>query len=182
MSPSQFLLAIIEACGGRVQGRTMLQKKAYFVSLLSGLDVNFGFQAHYYGPYSATVDGTLTQLKNLGFVEEASTGFGIVSGGFERLRYDYSITDDGRRILEPFVRSDEYTAIDNAVSKIRDAGDPNYVELSIAAKAFYILEKQGKEMSASELRREAQKFNWTIQEHSLGRAVQFLEYVGLARA
>jgi uncharacterized protein YwgA len=178
MNTSQFILSLIRASGG-VRGRTLLQKRGYFVSLLTGLAADLGYQAHYYGPYSATLDGTLTQLKNLGFVEEGTTGFGVVSGGFEMRRYDYSLTEDGEKVLQPFSKSKEYQAIEAAVRKIQAAGDPDYVELSIAAKAFFILKKQKKGMTAAELMKEAKKFNWNIPERSLGRAVAFLSTLGL---
>jgi uncharacterized protein YwgA len=179
MNISEFLLALIDASGG-VRGRTMLQKKAFFVSLLSRVPVELGYDAHYYCPYSAAIEGKLTQLKNLGFVEEASTGFGVVSGGFEVRRYDYRVTKDGRKILEPVLQSEEYKAIKQALLAITEAGDPNYVELSIAAKAFYILKKRGKRMTAEELQREAQKFDWKIEDQSLVRAIDFLKQVGMA--
>jgi uncharacterized protein YwgA len=179
MNTSQFILSLIRAFGGKVQGRTLLQKRGYFVSLLTGLSANLGYQAHFYGPYSASLDGTLTQMKNLGFIEEGTTGFGVVSGGFEMRRYDYSLTEDGEKVLQPFSQSAEYRTIEAAVRKIQAAGDPDYVELSIAAKAFFILQKQQKGMTAAELLKEATKFNWNIPEHSLGRAVAFLTRVGL---
>jgi uncharacterized protein YwgA len=181
MNASHFLLSVISACGGRVCGRTLLQKKSYFIGLLTRVPVHLGYQAHYYGPYSPVVDGTLTQMKNLGFVEEASTGFGIVSGGFEVRRYDYSLTEDGKKVLKPVLEGSEYKAIQEAVNKIREAGEPDYVELSIAAKAFYILSGRQKGMSSAELLREAKRFNWNISEKSLRRAVDFLKRVGLAK-
>jgi hypothetical protein len=49
----------------------------------------------------------------------------------------------------------------------------------VAAKAFFILQKQQKGMTAAELLKEATKFNWNIPEHSLARAVAFLTTVGL---
>jgi uncharacterized protein YwgA len=182
MNVPEFVLALIQACGGTVRGRTMLQKRGFFVPLLSEIPIDLGYQAYFYGPYSATIDAALTQLKNLGFVEEATTGFGVVSGGFEMRRYDYTLTDDGRKILEPLLQTIEYKAVEEAVRKIRAAGDPDYFELSIAAKAYYLLGKQGREMSAIELQREAEKFDWNIQEQSLTGAVQFLERVGLAKS
>lgn len=182
MNVSQFLLSLVHASGGRVRGRTMLQKKGFFVLVLTRLPVHLAYQAHYYGPYSATLDGTLTQLKNLGFIEEATTGFGVVSGGFEMRRYDYCLTNDGRAILEPLTPTAEYKAIAEAIKKIQEAGDPDYIELSVAAKAFYILRRKGKGMSVSDLQREAEKFNWSIPEQSLHRSIQFLQGVGLAHS
>jgi uncharacterized protein YwgA len=180
MNTSQFVLSLIHASGG-VRGRTLLQKRGYFVSLLTGLASELGYQAHYYGPYSAVLDGTLTQMKNLGFVEEGTTGFGIVSGGFEMRRYDYSLTEDGDRVLQPFLGTKEYALVADAVRKIHDAGDPDYMELSIAAKAYFILRKQNKGMTSAEMLKEAEKFNWNIPEQSLGRAATFLSTLGLTK-
>jgi DNA-binding PadR family transcriptional regulator len=180
MKVPEFVLALINASGGAIRGRTMLQKRAYFASLLGAIDIGFGYQAYYYGPYSSEIDAALTQLKNLGFIEEATTGFGVVSGGFEMRRYDYRLTEDGLKVVEPLLGTPEYRAMEEAIRRIQGAGDPNYFELSIAAKAYYILAKQGKEMSRTELQREAQKFDWNIQEESLAGAIRFLEQVGLA--
>lgn len=180
MNTSQFVLSLIHASGG-VRGRTLLQKRGYFVSLLAGLASELGYQAHYYGPYSAVLDGTLTEMKNLGFVEEGTTGFGIVSGGFEMRRYDYSLTEDGEKVLKPFLDTKEYALVADAVHKIRDAGDPDYMELSIAAKAYFILRKQNKGMTSAEMLKEAEKFNWNIPEQSFGRAASFLSTLGLTK-
>jgi uncharacterized protein YwgA len=181
MNASQFVLSLIQASGGRVRGRTLLQKTGYFVSIFTGLGIDLRYQAYFYGPYSATMDGTLTQLKNLGFVEEASTGFGVVSGGFEMRRYDYCLTDDGKKICEPLLTTSEYRAIEDAVRKIRDAGQTDYMDLSIAAKAHFILQKKGKGMTTAELRKEAESLNWNISDQSLSRAVEFLKNVHLAK-
>ena len=180
MNAMQFVLALIHAAGGSVQGRTLLQKRAYFVSELSGVDPGLRFNAHYYGPYSSVVDGTVTQLKNLGFLEESTTGFGVVSGGFEMRRYDYKLTEDGLRILEPITQTPEYRRVQLALQKMGDAGNTNYVELSMAAKAYFILRKQQKPTSRSELIALAERFNWSITPESLESAVGFLQNVGLA--
>jgi uncharacterized protein YwgA len=180
MNAIRFVLALLDASGGRLQGRTMLQKKAYFASLLSGVDPGLDFNAHYYGPYSAVLDSTVAQLKNLGFIGEDVTGYGVSSEGFELRRYDYSISADGKKLLASFCNSDEYKKIASAVAKIREAGDPSYFELSIAAKTYFILDRRNKPMSNSEIKREAAKsFNWSIQPQSLDRAVQFLQQVDL---
>jgi hypothetical protein len=62
------------------------------------------------------------------------------------------------------------------------AGDPNYVELSIAAKAFYLLRKKNAPMTVRELQEEAEKYNWTISPDSIQKAVAFLQALGLASA
>jgi len=180
MRATDFLLCVIDASGGSVNGRTLLQKKAFFVSELAKIDAGLNFDAHFYGPYSATVEGTMTQLKNLGFVQESSTGFGAVSGGFEMRRYDYSLTDDGKQLIERLTSSDEYRRIKAAVDQIAASGEPNYVELAIAAKAYFLLKNRDKEMPVTELQKQAEKYNWSISPNSIKKAMSFLQSVGLA--
>ncbi|MGH9426519.1 MAG: hypothetical protein ACRD2L_09480 [Terriglobia bacterium] len=179
MNAAEFVLSLVDISGG-IEGRTLLQKRAFFVELLTDVDIDLGFDAHYYGPYSQVVDSAMTALKNLGFIKESSTGFGMGSGGFEMRRYDYSLTDDGNQIVKQLKSTAEYKKIGAAIKRMRDSGDPNYVELSIAAKAFFVLKKKGKPMSCAEMSNEAGRFNWDLKPESIARAVDFLKKVGLA--
>ena len=181
MKPTDFVLCLVDACGGRLQGRTLLQKRAFFVTELVGDDYGLNFDAHFYGPYSATVEGTVTQLKNLGFLQESSTGFGTVKEGFEMRRYDYSLTPDGEQLLKELRKTPEYAAIKAATDRVLQAGDRNYLELSIAAKAYFLLKrKEGGIMTIAEIVKEAQKYNWNVSPDSIQKAVGFLSSVGLA--
>jgi hypothetical protein len=159
----------------------LLQKRAFFVTELVGEDFGLKFDAHYYGPFSSTVEGTATQLKNLGFLQESSTGFGILSDGFEVRRYDYTLTDDGKFLVKSLRETPEYGKIRDATRRILAAGDPNYMELSIAAKAYFLLKKKaGTEMSVAELVKEAEKYSWNISPQSVSRAIAFLTSIDLA--
>jgi uncharacterized protein YwgA len=181
MNPTDFVLSLIDAAGGEIPGRTLLQKRAFFVTELTGDDFDLKFDAHYYGPYSATVEGTTTQLKNLGFLQESATGFGAVKDGFEVRRYTYSLTEDGRQVVEHLRQTAEYQRIRVAMERILSAGDPNYVELSIAAKTYFLLKrKEGGKMTLRELSKEAKKYNWNISPASVEKAADFLGQVGLA--
>ncbi len=181
MEPTDFLLCLIDASGGKVPGRTLLQKIAFFVTELIGEGFGLNFGPHYYGPYSATLEGATTQMKNLGFLQESTTGFGTISDGFEVRRFNYSLTSDGEQLLERLRGVPEYKLIKDATDRILSAGNPNYVELSIAAKAYYLLKKkEAGGMSVAELIRQAEKYNWSISPESIHRAVGFLTSVGLA--
>ena len=180
MNPTNFLLCVIAASNGLVNGRTLLQKRVFFVSQLTGIDPGLQYDAHFYGPFSPTVEGATTQLKNLGFVQESSTGFGLISGGFEVRRYDYALTEDGKRLVEPLFRTAEYQRIKAAVDRIIQAGDPNYVELSLAAKAYFLLKKTGGGMPLSEFQKQAEQYNWSISPRSVEKALTFLQTLGLA--
>jgi len=182
MTAVDFVLSLIAGFGGQIQGRTLLQKRAYFVAQLSGVSIDLGYNAHYYGPYSAVVDNSIVRLKSLGFLAEENIGFGVASGGFEIKRYDYRVTEDGRKVLGSLATKEDYKRIERACIAILEAGDPNYFVLSIAAKADFILGKRGKAMTRTEIIREAEKFDWDIQEGSLRSAVDFLERLGVVQS
>lgn len=71
------LLVIDEAGKEGLRGRTLLQKKLYFLSVL--MDVNLDFTAHRYGPYSSAVAGQLASLVGHGFVREETESFKTAS-------------------------------------------------------------------------------------------------------
>jgi len=180
MNTTDFVILLVEAAGGSIQGRTVLQKRAFFVSVLS--DLKLDFRAHYYGPFSPSIDAAVSQLKSLGFIDERTIGFGSIGTlGLEVKRYDYVLTDDGQKIAGSLKKrkKEEYGKIVNSLKRIEKAGNPNYSELSIAAKAFFILTQKAKPMARTEIMREAQSFDWRIDDSSLQRTVSFLEKLGL---
>jgi uncharacterized protein YwgA len=184
MNARDLVLLVLDAFGGETHGKTLLQKRCYFVALPSRWHREMGFDAHYYGPYSGEVDNAAGQLRALGFLQESRAAFGVIGeGGFEVGRYDYRLTPDGRRIADLRKKRDpaSWEAIEAAVSKIRAAGDPNYVELSIAAKSYYLLEQRGGPASADELIQLAERFGWQITQEQVARAWDFLRELGLIR-
>lgn len=180
MNSVQFIITMLSGFGGHTSGRTLLQKRAFFVALLSGVDPGLDFDAHYYGPYSSTVDNTVVQLKNMGFLREEINEFGVMSGGFEMRRYDYRLTEQGEQIAANLSSLPAYQEVLESVHAIQQAGDPNYVELSIAAKAYFIISRQNRPMSVPEITKEAEKYNWNIGEQSVKKAVDFLKALNLA--
>ena len=56
-----------------LRGRTTLQKKLYFLSVLEKTDL--GFRPHYYGPYSSWVARNLDILVSTGFLKESNGDF-----------------------------------------------------------------------------------------------------------
>ena len=58
------VLLAYKAFGGTVKGKTMLQKRVYFLSVF--LNADLGYEAHYYGPYSEAVATANLEMKSLG--------------------------------------------------------------------------------------------------------------------
>lgn len=177
MNTDKLLLLIIDYEGGKISGKTLLQKKAYFLSIF--LELNLEYRPHYYGPYSIEVENGLSKLKSLGFIEETTLGFGVNDSiGFEVRRYDYTITDDGKEVVG-FLKSespDECRKVKDYLDKMKRAGDnSDYINLSIAAKTLHILlSKSGQEITEEGIVEAAKELGWDISPESLEKAIDFL--------
>jgi uncharacterized protein YwgA len=176
----EFVLAVISAEGGSVEGRTLLQKLVYFTCVISGIDAGLAFDAHFYGPFSSTVESTLSRLKNADLICEQISSFGESANGFEIKRYDYKLTRDGQVLAERISQNPEAQQIYQAVQKINSQGKLDYMSLSFAAKVYYILTRQNAALTRDEICRQAGTLNWDISQTSTQRAIQFLSDVGLA--
>ena len=170
------LLLMLAAWGSDMCGRTFLQKNAYFMSKLLGEDL--GFRPHYYGPYSPKLELALGELRGMGIVSEAVSVFGTVdSSGFQRRRYDYSLTEDGKLVANA-IRSDlklEYEAIESAVKKIKRAGgNLDYLSLAVAAKTHFVISGGGSSLSEEDVVERASGFGWDVNEKQVGEATKFL--------
>lgn len=94
LNSKEIVLLVVDGYGGSMSGKTLLQKVCYFVEV--------ALKAHHYGPYSPSIEESVGELKELGFIEEHTVGFGVSnpSGFGELRRYDYRLTADGRKVVE----------------------------------------------------------------------------------
>ena len=146
MSPYHFVHLVLQAFEGRICGRTKLQKTVFFLGVLTGNLEALGYRPHYYGPYSDDVAAAVNRLKALGFLEESSLQTGLVGeDGFELARHDFTLTDEGKEIAEKKARENPevWQKIKSAADCFRQAGDINYVKMSVAAKTFFMLSTKG---------------------------------------
>lgn len=182
LTPDKYVFLVIDAYGGKISGKTLLQKRCYFISTLMGLDLDY--RPHYFGPYSPDVDEGLSKNKSLGFIEEHTYGYGKADPvGFEIRRYDYSITDDGKEIVSHLKRlfPEEAKQIRKFKRRLIQAGDSgDYISLSIAAKTYFIVKRRNAPVTVDEIQEEAGRLGWNIHEKSIDKAVDFLEELGLA--
>jgi uncharacterized protein YwgA len=180
MTSMEFILSVISAEGGNVEGRTLLQKLVYFTHVISGVDANLAFDAHFYGPFSATVESTIARLRDAGLIEEQVSSFGEYSRGFEVKRYDYKLTKDGETLLQRVRLNEDYQRIEGAVQRINSQGKLDYMSLSFAAKVYYILTRRKAPMTQEEICSQASTLNWEISQATTDKAIRFLTDVGLA--
>lgn len=172
------LLDIVELAGGKIAGRTTIQKIGYFSTIL-GI-VKTPYHAHYYGPYSADIAETLEDLTAIGFLEKTvETRYNRnipVSPDWKR--YTYQITEDGRVYLQSLRKNPDFQKEEEKLRNLvetckNDAHLDPYI-LSWAAKIHFILKETGKAMDNNEIRKTASNFNWDLSEGQIEKGISLL--------
>lgn len=180
MTALKVFLLMLEAAGGRMAGKTLIQKRAYFLNEF--LKLGLYFKPHYYGPYSPELDDAIGRAKVLGFVQESTIGFGLdMETGFEVKRFDYALTPEGRKVaaaLKELYRH-EWEQLSRAFEKIREADGDDYVALSLAAKTFYVLSASGEALTLRDITAKARHIGWQVSEDGIARAAELLAKLGL---
>lgn len=173
------LVLAYKAFEGDMRGKTLLQKRVYFLSVMLGIDM--GYEAHYYGPYSEMVATANAELKSLGYISESTSAWGYNQRGFEMARHDFKLTELGTRLAQRKIdtRSDLWTRVQEAAAIVRKAGDLDYMELSIAAKAYYVLNKLSGKATLEDISAMLPKFGWSVKQEELEKATGFLANVNL---
>ncbi len=184
VAPRTFILLFLDAYGGKVEGKTKLQKLIYFAGVMTRKLDLLGYVPHYYGPYSATVEDAVGQLCSLGLLERRAFRYGPGDRrGFEQVRYDYRLTEAGKQLAGHKAGRLPNTAesLRTAVEGIRQAGDASYMGLSYAAKAFFLLRQEGGTATADQIRARAREFGWDVRDEDVNTAVDFLRALKLVK-
>lgn len=178
------LLMLLKASDDKIYGKTKIQKICYLLSIKIQKEEDFQFQANYYGPYSPAVDYSQSELVGIGFVKEERLPWGMDNRGFEAVRYDYELTNDGKEMAKILEKTNTkiYKEIENLVKTLKELGDPDYMQLSAASKAYFILKREGKKMTSEEIRQKAVDFNWNLTGSDINKAIKILEQLQLIKA
>ncbi len=182
MKPTDFVKLTLLALGGSISGKTNLQKKVYFLGILTGQLDKLGYRPHYYGPYSESVATAVEELKTVGALDQnVTSAFGVDEMGFEHRRYDYSLTADGRRLAEGRKAAfrEVWDKLEYAVAVLRAAGERDYMKLSIAAKTYFMLGKHEAALTDEELARLSPRFGWRVTAEEVKEAAAYLAKLGL---
>ena len=136
-----------------------------------------------YAPYSPLVAEANAELKELNYLNEKSNVYGYGNNGFEMTRYDYSLSDDGVKLLDRKKKQypEEWEKVVSIAERIKSAGSMHYMELAMAAKAFIILKNEGGTSTKEKIKSKAKRLGWSIDDCSLDKALAFLEKISLVR-
>lgn len=88
---------------GEIRGKTRFQKLIYLIqdeaTTRNVQGPSFEYKLYHYGPFSSELSSILENLRNRGFLNEKVE---TTPAGYER--FVYTITDEGRRLLEHSMR------------------------------------------------------------------------------
>ncbi len=172
------LLVIGSEEGKSLRGRTTLQKKLYFLSVLERVDLGFG--PHYYGPYSSLVAENLDILVSARFLKEVTETFSTDQNTFGEIRrHTYSLTLDGDIVMDEIRKETGYTCWKQALDLInKQEVAKDFNTLSIAAKVYYIVNRQGK-TTIEQIQQVAKELGWQLNESQIKNVCSFLEDLSL---
>jgi uncharacterized protein YwgA len=172
---------VLATLGDRPNGKTYLQKLCFFVGRV--LNQEFGYRAHYYGPYSDQIASEIGFLNANDYIYESRKGSSVPDGrGWEVTRFDYRLSERGVIGVGWLDQqhSEQSKAVRAAVESILAAGELNYIGLSLAAKTFWILTDEGKPMTFEGISEKANQFKWTVSGDDVRKATDFLGKLDLA--
>ena len=182
MNTRHLIMLLLDTHGGRLEGKTKLQKELYFLSIL--LNIPLEYKAHYYGPYSNAVELSLDELIGVGFINSRSESYGVDSVGFEIKKNIYDVSDHGKKWVATLKdeNKDEYAKINSFVGKLKDIGDPDYFKLSLAAKAYYVLLKENlpSGLTTDQIKAKSKEVGWPISDADVNVAAAILLKLDLA--
>lgn len=182
MEPYDFVQLVLLAVRGKIKGKTKLQKTVYLLGLMTGCSEDIGFRPHFYGPYSDDVADAMNRLRAIGAVDETVRGGGAVDkSGFEVCRYDFCLNDEGRELAQQTANRHQQIWKDllTAARTLKEAGDLDYMKLSIAAKTYFMLGEKKGPASRAELAKLARGFGWQVTPDQIHDAAKYLGKLGL---
>ncbi len=179
------LILVVKSEGENgLRGRTLLQKKIYFLSEL--MDVDLGFSPHYYGPYSSYVASHLDSLVNCRLLREVTESFSTDSEDQnvfgEMRRHTYSIPDNVEPVWQDIQKKPQFDEWQDALKRINEHEiSKDFNKLSIAAKGHYIVSWKGNG-TYQQVRQVAKEYEWDVSENDIESVSTFLTELGLVTA
>lgn len=170
MNLNKIILLLFHAYNRNIKGKTLIQKRMYFLS--DYLSINFGYFAHYYGPYSNDVNSALDANCGLGFLQESYNEY-----GFSQKRYDFKLTSDGQQLIDFLKVKDPDMAkkISSFAENMQVAGDnDDYNKLSYAAKVHFILNSLTSTSEIDLIKKQATFFGWSLNSQEIEIGLEFL--------
>ncbi len=124
--PEKYVAAIVAAAGGKIVSRIRMQKIAYLLDQL-GMESEFDYAYHHYGPYSKDLDNAILDAEAFGYVEEK----------FQRRVSDgakYSVFDSSKDFEDNFFSA----KLSNPQKLVKEFATTSVTVLELAATAHWL--------------------------------------------
>jgi uncharacterized protein YwgA len=179
----ELVLLIADAVGGKLEGRTVAQKLAYFAGV--ELEQPTGHTPHFFGPFSFEVERALNLAALAGDFEETIERIPDWTGGPDAIKHTYVLTDEGKDEVAVIreAHPKEAEAVDATIKAITEAV-PHLRQktLSAAAKIHLIVSEQGRVIPVDELPGLAKQLGWRLSKNQIKHTVEVLQDLGLVEA
>ena len=152
--------------------RTVIQKVLYFATL-QGITRTV-YEAHFYGPYSPEVAGTIQDLTSAKFLREREETLDPNASPWEVRAYKYSLPKNVEEALDSVLTKDDRKdakVLEWVVDTCMKRGSLKPKPISIAAKVLYILHEEKQPLMASEIKKKADELGWKIAEPEIENSV-----------
>ena len=191
MNSKQLILLALHYFKGGIRGKTLLQKRMYFLDILlkeklgdSAQLPDLDFIPYYYGPYSPVVNEDLIYIKLGNYISENSVEFDFVNdSGFQAKRTDFILTDSGRARAIELERENPELArhINDICDTIHKIDNDRYEQIAIDAKTHFILKSESRPLNRDNIKEIARKrCKWIIDDKQIDEAFKHLKDLKLA--
>jgi len=176
MQAAELVLSVLGSSARPIDGRTAIQKIAYFASIKAGIDV--GYRPHFYGPYSADVAQNLQNLESTGYMTETTR-----LTTHDRIMYSYCLNDDGQKMVREIQKREQskYNKIKKVSEICEKVAKNNINVLSWAAKVYFLLSKKGSETSYNEVIQLGSQLGWKLSDREIDSGAKLLTRLGLVK-
>lgn len=178
MRIDEFILLSLLGNEDTISGRTLLQKKLYFLN--EKLKLGFRFIPYYYGPYNFEIAEAIENLKSSGIIFEKTDDLHNVNyTTIEPKKYTYTLTIIGKEVAKHIEKwhSEDAKNIKSELSLMKELGIDDSRSISVAAKMHHILKTEDKTMTVEDILEEANSLGWKISEDDAKKALEFLKNV-----
>lgn len=180
MTERDLILLIADACGGSIPGRTIAQKLVYFCGVKLGVET--GHDAHYFGPFSDTVESALKLNVIAGDLSETSEIIPDWYGGPDAQKYTYSLTADGAKRAAELKESEtvDSAIIAETIARVHEVlPDFRQKTLSAAAKVHLIVTRADDSVSFAQVSELAESLGWKLGVNDIEKTRSVLERLDL---
>jgi len=169
---------LLLANGGKIQGRTVLQKLVFLSSIIIPEIFGPPYKAHYYGPYSPKLSLALEKMVSYSFLEEVRMP-GLMYEG-----YSYRLTKDGEDLANRAKTNhqSEFKKIEQILKTCDEFCNLKSPPLSFAAKVFFLLQRispDQRKMTYKEAIKDAEHLGWDISKEDVEQGVELLKQLHL---